>query len=96
MEIEVKIALIASILKAEEATRYSSPKRILIASLGNIIIKRNKGRLIIKIHLPTCFVSSFIRVKFFLEYSLVINGKKSCKKISDAILKRPAIGRAAL
>ena len=84
------------ILKAEEATRYSSPNKIFIIAPGKRKIKMNNGRLRINIHFPTCLLNSLIRRMFFLAYSLVIKGKNNLTNNSEVTPNREIKGIAAL
>ena len=78
------------------AIKYSEPKRSFIINSGKKNIKIKIGKFIIKIHLPICLEVFLINSNFFKEYSFVIKGKKSWRKISGAILNNIAMGTAEL
>lgn len=86
----------AKILRAFAAINDASPNSILRAVPGKKISKSERGRFIIKIHLETCLLSSFMRFIFFREYSLVIRGMNNCINKSGATVIRRAIGTAVL
>ena len=87
---------IESILNAFSARRYSEPNRIFIITPGKRNIKRNMGKLIMKIHFPTCLLNSLMLWSLLLVYSLIIIGKNNCKNISGANKRSIEIGAAEL
>ena len=89
-------ALIDKNLNAFLATVYSSPKKKLIKTSGNIKKRIKKGAVIIKTHFPICLLNCLTSSIFPFEYSFVTSGKKSCLKISRGNTNNNAIGTAAL